>query len=123
MANISVYNTGITPVIVGDGRTIGGMEWAVVSEEEAAEHLAIGVLITGTPMQLPDPEPVVDPVIEEPVELPSIDDSNDEETAVSSEAATEVQDDEETSVDDVPSVEEPEIEPTPTTIRRSRRRK
>lgn len=124
MTQVSIYNTSLTPAVIGDGRVVGGMEWATVSEEEAAPHIESGVFIYADvfvyPGEAPSEEREEVTEVQENEGAPE--DSFIDDVDVSSDSDEEIQDDDESYADEVQSVEEQEIVPTPATIRRSRRR-
>ncbi len=113
MAKISVYNPKTTPVIYGNGYTIGGLEWATVEENLVEEYIQIGRLILSQQSADKTPTPAAEEVL--------IDNSLEQETDVSSDtpSTNEVT---ENSTQDAPSdaTKEPK---KPDTIRKSRRRK
>lgn len=117
MANVEVYNPKAVPVVYGDGRTIGGLEWAVVDEDLISEFLADKRLIVAKPRPHMPQEEIVVEIVQES----SIDDSSLGETDVSSDTASQ-QDVAEDSEQDAPS-DAPLVTEEPATIRKSRRRK
>ena len=117
MANVEVYNPKAVPVVYGNGRTIGGLEWAVVDEDLVSEFLADKRLIVAKPRPYMPEEEVVVEIVQES----SIDDSSAGETDVSSDTAIQ-QDVAEDSEQDAPS-DAPLVAEETATIRKSRRRK
>lgn len=87
MAKVKVYNSANTPVIIEDGRTLGGSEWHEVTETPMVSNLLkTRNLVKKKQPQIPNPSPVVpdkaekeeepevvlDEVLDEtPVEAPS----------------------------------------------------
>lgn len=113
MAKISVYNPKTTPVIYGNGYTIGGLEWATVEENLVEEYIQANRLIVPRPSVNETPAPATEEVL--------IDNSLEQETDVSSD--TQSQDEvTENSTKDAPSDATDESN-KPATIRKSRRRK
>jgi hypothetical protein len=131
VTTVRVYNPRLSPVVYGNGQTIGGLEWADVNYDLVHEFISFGDLIVAKdqpPIQETAPEPIdeiQDPAPAEEVENilveNSIDDSSVEETEVPS---VDVSSDEvaDVSVDDAPSDEAETIE-KPATIKKPRRRK
>ena len=119
MALVSVYNTGVNPVIYGDGQTIAGLSWQSVEQELVQEYLDERVLILvkdrGARFR-----PVVEQENQPEATLP--DNSEAVETDVPFEAPEEVlasaQEHEEVS-----TVDTPPNTPKPATMRKTRRRK
>ena len=87
MAKVKVYNSANTPVIIEDGRTLGGSEWHEVTETPMVSKLLTARhLVKKKPPHVPSPSPsvpttvekeeepevVLDEVLDEtPVEAPS----------------------------------------------------
>lgn len=118
MTAIDVYNPQPYPVVYGDGKTIGGLEWVTVDSEDVQEFIDTKRLITTKP-KIHDPIP--DEELVDSLEESSIDDSYVQEIDVSSDEVSqnEAVNDE---VDDAPS-DATETEEETATIRKSRRRK
>lgn len=109
MARMHVYNPSNSPVVYGDGQTIGGLEWHDIETRFAQPLVDAGVLISKSV-----PAPVVVEPEPEVIETPSSDDSFGEPLEVPSGL--------EDDTDDVES-DDPQTEDETDTISKPRRRK
>lgn len=125
MAKVRVFNPNIGPVVFGNGQSIGGQSFQYCEQADVQALINEGVLLLkekpSAPAPAEEPAPVITPV----AELPSIDDSSLEVSAVSSEVAEPEPTEEGTSdtEEDESLVDKPSTVPTPATISKNRRRK
>jgi hypothetical protein len=127
MALMQVYNTTNTPVVYGDGKIVGGLEWAIVDDALVQAELENRTLIIrDKPRNSRFTEPVVEIAPESTwVPTPEIaaEDSSEPEIVVPSNTA-----EEETPEPAVESVVESPVDTAatpakPATMRKTRRRK
>lgn len=120
MTAIEVYNPKPSPIIYGDGKTIGGLEWMTVNSEDVQDLIDSNQLIVERPeSHIEVPVPTVETVLEEDIEISdksSADDTSNDETAVSSDEVVEV------IVEDAPS-DATETNEKSATIKKTRRSK
>lgn len=118
MPLVEVYNTTNSPVIYGDGKTIAGLEWVTVEEDEVRQHIDNGTLIFRRNRN----QVLAAAEQELAVEIPA-EDSSEPETVVPSNTADETTPGEESeTVVELP-VDTAATKAKPDTMRKTRRRK
>lgn len=88
MTTIEVYNPKPSPIIYGDGKTIGGLEWVTVEQEDVQGLIDANELIVNRPEiyveeSIPEPQEDLAPETET-FDKSLADDTHIDETAVSS---------------------------------------
>jgi hypothetical protein len=126
MAMVKVYNGKPTPVVYGNGITLGGFSGVVVDEDLVSKHIKSGRLILQSEPedeQAPEAEPVaeVPSEIEEVVEEVVVDDGPADDAPLDSDQVEDEAESDDTG-DDV-AVEEPSEIEDAATIKKPRRRK
>lgn len=123
MSSIEVYNTTNNPIIYGDGKTIAGLEWVVVEENQVRAFIDEGTLRVRTK---PRYAPVISPVVDqtpEPEPKTSVEDSSATESVVPSNTAEETTPAETTETVAESPVDTAATKDKPATMRKTRRRK
>jgi hypothetical protein len=120
MAVVRVYNGKSTPVVYGNGRTLGGFTGMEVEEDLVRKHIESGRLFVQSDVEV-EPVAEVPSEIEETVEETAVDDGPVDDAPLDSD---QVEDEAESGdTDDDAAVEEPSEIEDAATIKKPRRRK